>query len=70
LDEKNKKLKMDPRTGDFQEQAKGICIGVTRDKYVLVGCKDGTVRIFDDNLEQTGLVRVSKRKISDIKVNR
>lgn len=70
FDEKFKKLKMDDKTGDFQEQAKGICVGVTRQGFILVGCKDGSVRIFNDNLEPVGITRVAKRKISDIKVNR
>jgi WD40 repeat protein len=51
FDEKLKVLKKDPKTGDYQDQAKGRCVGLSRDGYVLVGCKDGTVKILDENLK-------------------
>ncbi len=47
---------------------KGRAIAVApKDKGFVVGCKDGTIRIFDENLKQTKVFKKAKEWVSDIK---
>ena len=67
IDLKNQTIPRDKITGDFQDKAKGRCIAISEDKYILVGCKNGTLRVFNSSLKQVNIVEVSKKEISDIK---
>ena len=70
FDQHMKKLKRDSTTGDWPDEAKGRCLAVSKDGYIIVGCKDGSIKIFDDNLKALSSAPISKKEISDIKINR
>ena len=40
--------------------AKGKCITVNEDKWIVVGCKDGSIKIFDDKFKPKLVQKVSK----------
>ena len=67
MDLNGKTVPRNKLTGDYEEKAKGRCVAVSDDKYILVGCKEGTLRVFDPNLKQINIVKVSQKEISDIK---
>jgi WD domain, G-beta repeat. len=47
LDANGEPLPPDPKTGDLDDSAKGRCVDISPDdKYMAVGCKDGTLRVF------------------------
>lgn len=70
FDQKLKKLRRDEKTGDYRDEAKGRCIAISPDGHILVGCKDGTVRIFDENLKPLSCSKIAKKEISVIKFDR
>ncbi len=58
----------DKRTKDLQDSVKGRALDVSPDgTQIAVGCKDGTVRIYDGELEQKKVFKHAKEWISDVK---
>lgn len=70
FDQNLKKIKKNATTGDWADEAKGRCLAVSRDGYIIVGCKDGSIKIFDDNLKPLSSTAISKKEISNIKISR
>lgn len=68
LDEKGQELAPDPRTNDLQDCAKGRAIAISPDgEHIVVGFKDGVVKIFDKDLQFKNHVKCAKECISAIK---
>eukprot|EP01015_Nassula_variabilis_P006389 TRINITY_DN1486_c0_g1_i2.p1 TRINITY_DN1486_c0_g1~~TRINITY_DN1486_c0_g1_i2.p1 ORF type:complete len:351 (+),score=77.49 TRINITY_DN1486_c0_g1_i2:65-1117(+) len=69
VDQNEKELPKDSKTGDYQDQAKARAIGLDQNNdYIAVGCLEGTVRVIDVNtLKHVKLLKNRKEWISDIK---
>ncbi|CAK72848.1 unnamed protein product (macronuclear) [Paramecium tetraurelia] len=57
--------------GELPDNIKGRCIAVSQDGIsIVVGFKDGTIRIYDKELRQKYVSRIAKEWISDIKFSK
>lgn len=56
-----------PKEKFLPDSVKGRCIAVSHDRFIVIGCKDGTVRILDNKLQHILCKRVSQKEISMIK---
>jgi microtubule-associated protein-like 6 len=53
---------IDPATQDFSDSVKGRSVAVSHDgSKIVVGFKDGTIRVYDENLKQTNLIKAAKK---------
>ncbi|KRX05725.1 WD40-repeat-containing domain [Pseudocohnilembus persalinus] len=67
-DEKGHELQKDYRTNDLQDAAKGRAVAVSNDgETIVVGFKDGSVKIYDKDLNFKSYHKFAKEAISDIK---
>lgn len=61
LDKDGKPIPRNKLTGDFEDKAKGRCLAVSDNDYTLVGCKDGTLRVFDSKLKQISIKKITNK---------
>ncbi|EGR31701.1 hypothetical protein IMG5_103450 [Ichthyophthirius multifiliis] len=68
LDASKNEIPNNSQGGNLQDNIKGKCIAIKYDgEYIAVGFKDGTLRLYDQNLNQVQCVRSAKEWISDVK---
>jgi len=67
FDSKLKEIKDKPKEKFLPDEVKGRCIAVGPDRELVVGCKDGTVKILSENLKPKYSKKLSKKEISHIK---
>ena len=46
---------------------KGRCLAISQNKDFVVGCKDGTIKIIDNNMKPKYSKQLTKKEISHIK---
>jgi hypothetical protein len=46
--------------------AKGKCLAVHENKFIVVGCKDGSIKIFDQKFKPKSIKKVSKNTKANI----
>lgn len=68
LDEKNAEIPPDHRTNDLADSCRGRSIAISHDgEIIVVGFKDGSLRLYDKELVLKNQVKQAKEWISDIK---
>lgn len=67
FDEKLKPLKLKGTEKFLPDSVHARCLAVSKEGSVVIGCKDGTIRVLDNGLRPTWAKRISKKEISHIK---
>lgn len=67
FDEKFNPLKLKDNEKFLPDSVHARCLAISKESSVVIGCKDGTVRILNEDLKPTWCSRVSQKEISHIK---
>lgn len=63
-------MAVDHRTNDLQDGAKARALAISPDgEYIIVGFKDGAVKVYDKEIQFKHYVKLAKECISDIKIS-
>lgn len=61
FDGKLKPLEFKVKPKFLPDSVKGRCLAVSPENFIVIGCKDGTVRIFDDKFQPKLCTQLSKK---------
>lgn len=61
FNEKLKPLTLKEKEKFLPDSVKGRCLAVSEDGQIVIGCKDGTIRILDEKLKPTLCSRISQK---------
>lgn len=67
FNDKLKPLVLNAKEKFLPDSVKGRCCAVSQDRFIVIGCKDGTVRVLNPDLRPSFCKRVSQKEISHIK---